>query len=509
MNVLINTSDRQWCLFGVKCTRAGLAVYLAAALLTAILCPPAMSQQMTIQRDTLRQGYITEGGLTLGGLWPTIQASYVGLEVQDAAIGQAKLEQRAVESEALPELQLQAQNTYGNIERSFGAFFPLPGIFTVNGVERTGGGSSAAASGYGSATVDWEIFAFGKHRLKAGAAGALVRKAEQQKAAYLLALKKTLTERYIRLLYADAKLKWADKNAVRLSRIREITSGLSKAGLRPAADSLLATSSFIQAKGEADKWAGVQKAAYIRLLELFRGGADTGTLAVAGLDYRASARRFMQAGKAVSGLSAIVPVQTLDPGHPTLSALTYSASYYRQKADAQLRAALPSVHVLGGYAYRTSGIDGAGAVSGKWTDGFDGGSSHLLAGIGLTWDLTSLRTRRLSAASLVKAAEKQARQHQLYQQKMEAALSGLQVQLQQQYLQLEKARRAVLESADAYDMYLARYKSGIISLTELLQIRSLVEQTENTQIEAASAFWQLLSEHAALSMDFGFLFTHL
>src|SRR5690606_13976571 len=119
----------------------------------------------------------------------------------------------------------------------------------------------------------WELFSFGKLRRQNEAAGALYNKAVSEKDAYLLNLKKILSERYIVLLYNDAKLNWIEKNVERLDDIRKITSGLSASDLRPAADSLLASSSYMQAMGERDKWKGFQNASFIKLLELY--GDDT------------------------------------------------------------------------------------------------------------------------------------------------------------------------------------------------------------------------------------------
>jgi outer membrane protein TolC len=92
---------------------------------------------------------------------------------------------------------------------------------------------------------------------------------------------------------------------------------------------------------------------------------------------------------------------------------------------------------------------------------------------------------------------------------MQADLSASQTKIKQQYLQLQKTRLAVVQSQDAYEMYLARYKSGLIGLSELLQIRILLEQAENTHIEASREYWLLLAYEAELTADFNFLFNNL
>lgn len=449
------------------------------------------------------------GAFTLGDLWHTVKANYVGIEVQDAAIDAARLDQRRVESEALPTLQLQAQHDYGSFHKATGGFFPLPGMFNVNGTDRSDNGPVSAAYSYGSATVAWDAFAFGRHRWAARAAGTRATKAALEKAAYLLELKKELADRYIHLLYGDAKLDWARKNAVRLNQVQKITAGLSQAGIRPAADSLLAGASFIQALGKADKWTGIHRADYARLMELVAGRHRqlTGSSgAQSKIDYKYSVKRFLAGGN-----EKALPLKPGDGylGHPALAAIGATADYFNEKAQTEQRSALPYLQLLGGYAYRGGGIAPNGAVSGKWQDGFNNATTNFLAGIGIIWNITSLKTNRLAAASLHKSSEQAQKQYQQYQQELKTGLTALEAKIEQQYLQLTKSKQAVEQSRAAFSMYLARYQSGIISLTELLQIRYLLEQAENEQIEAAREFWLLQSEQAALNMDFKFLFNHL
>ncbi|QQT25546.1 TolC family protein [Sphingobacterium spiritivorum] len=432
---------------------------------------------------------------TLGSLWSEVEENYPGVSVRTSAIAAAKFNQRAVKGNMLPQINAQAQNTYGTYEGSAGAFFPQAGFFNVSGSAVPLDGSSVAANTFGSATIQWEVFSFGKLGKQNEAAGALYHKSVSEKDAYVLNLKKTLSERYIILLYNNAKLQWAEKNAERLNDIRKVTAAMSASGLRPAADSLLASSSYVQAMGEHDKWQGFEKAAYIKLLELY--GNDT-------INYTASANRFENMAENRFGKSKIINVS-----HPVLDALDKQSEYYMLSGEAQERSSLPSINLLGGYAYRGTGINPNGAVSGAWKDGFNNTTSNFLAGIGITWNLTSLHTNRMKGQQLFKEAESTRFLHAQYEQAMQADLSASQAKIIQQYSQLQKTKLAVQQSQDAYHMYRARYKSGLITLSELLQIRILLEQAENAHIEASRDYWVLLVYEAELTADFDFLFNNL
>ncbi len=432
---------------------------------------------------------------TLGSLWPKVEEKYPGVGVKTSAVHAAKLHERVVKDNMLPQLKAQAQNTYGTYEGSAGAFFPQAGFFNVSGSAPALGGSSMAANSFGSVTVEWEVFSFGKQRKENEAAGALSDKTVSEKDAYLLNLKKVLSERYITLLYNNAKLKWTEKNAERLNDIRKLTSGLSAAGLRPAADSLLASSSYVQAMGERDKWNGFKEASYIKLLELYSND---------GINYTASARRF---SNPINNNLAVI--NTINLSHPILDVLDKQSQYYTLSGEAQKKAALPSLRLLGGYAYRGTGINPNGTVSSVWKDGFSNTTNNVLAGIGITWNITSLHTNRFKSEEMFKEAESKKLLHAQYRQAMQADLSASEAKILRQYGQIQKTRLAVKQSQDAYNMYLARYKSGLISLSELLQIRILLEQAENALTEASRDYWTLLAYEAELTADFDFLFNNL
>jgi len=444
--------------------------------------PPLMAQQR--QKE-----------YTLADLWPEVERNYAGVGAKRSAIDAAVFHERAVKGGLLPQFRMQAQHTYGSYEGSAGGFFPQAGFFNVSGATGALRGSSMAAYTFGSATVEWELFAFGRLRKESEAAGTRLHKAISEKDAYLLSLKKTLSERFIALLYHDAKLNWVTKNAARLDSIRHLTSGLSAAGLRPAADSLLASSSYAQAMGEQDKWQGLKAAACIKLSELYGNGM---------VHYAASATRFGNpARNRLSGASVI------SASHPVLDALEKQSEYERLRGQARKRASLPSLRLLGGYALRGTGIGPNGTVSGAWTDGFKNTTDNFLAGVGITWDFTGLHTKRLKGEVHLKEAERTAFLRAQYEQAMQADLAASQTKIHQQYRQLQKTRLAVQQSQDAYDRYLARYKSGVMALSELLQIRMLLEQAENGHIEASRDYWMLLAQEAELTADFDFLFNQL
>ena len=434
-------------------------------------------------------------GNTLGSLWPRIENNYPGIHAKSAAVDAAKTHARAVKTNRLPQVKVQAQNTYGTFEGAAGAFFPQAGFFNVSGSTAATTGSSVAANTFGSATAEWEIFTFGRRQKEYELAQAVADKHINEQAVYLLDLKRSLAERYITLLYNQAKLNWNNKNLQRLHDIHRITSSLSKAGLRPAADSLLALSSYNQSLADNDHFTGLKDAAMIKITELY-GSPD--------LDYTASLIRF---SKPTS--DAYASTKSITVSHPALAVLQKQMDYYQLSSTVQKRASLPSVRLLGGYAVRGTGIHPNGHVSDRWKAGFSNTTGNYLFGIGAVWNITTLKTNSLKSRAFQKDAQSIQQQFSAYEITMHADLQAASTKIAQQFQQISKTLTAMKQAEKAYEMYLARYKSGLIALSELLQIRQLLENAENNHLEAAKQYWLLIAYEAVLTTDFNFLFNNL
>lgn len=455
---------------------------LVAVLGTGIFlacCQSAFAQQREGQLNTL---------------WEEVEISYPGLEARNANVQSAKMEERSVFGERLPQLRAQAQNSYATFEGISGAFFPQPGLFNVSSANALTG-PSWTFNTYASSTLEWELFSFGKHTYKSKAARARTESAEAENSAYSLHLKKELSQRYLRLLFNETKLESNQQNLNRLNTIRSITSSLARAGLKSAADSLLASSSFNQALGDNEKLKGEKQSANIQLLELTNGKEA---------NHRASVARFLDPLEV-----SLNKATEINQSHPVLTSLDDQRKSLVYKGESEARAALPSINLIGGYAYRGVGIGNDGTVSDSWNDGFSNSVTNGLVGVGITWNISDLYTQKQRAGSLKKQAESEGHRYKQYEQQMQAQLSSIQNKLIRQYAEVEKTNEAQQQANGAYQMYLSRYKSGLMDLSNLLQIQMLLEQAEKKHIDAAYDFWMLRAAEAELIADFTHLFNNL
>lgn len=434
--------------------------------------------------------------MTLGSLWQKVEHNYPGLQAEQALVTAKASQQQAIKSQALPQFKIQAQNSYGTFEGSNGAFFPQAGFFNVSGNPNLIEGTDQTFNTFGSAVVEWEVFAFGKQQQENQAAHAQYNQQVAQREAYILQLKKELALRHIQNLYATAHWDWMNKNADRLKSIESITEGLALSGLKPAADNLLAHSSYLQAAGQQSYWTGNKQATHIALMELI--GEPMPPLDSTHLHH------FLTFP--LQSLPSSTSIESLE--HPVLTQYKQEASYFEHSSKSVARAGLPRVKVLGGYAIRGTGIQ-TNTATDKWKDGFSNAIDNYLVGVGITWNFSSLLTNQHKKQTLNKQAESAEKKHQAYQQALQANIEASQVQLREQVHQLQQTHQAIVHATEAYLMYMARYKSGLITLSELLQIQQLLEQAEKTHIEATQQYWLQLVTAATLTADFDFLFTNL
>ncbi|MDM1045726.1 TolC family protein [Myroides sp. 1354] len=433
---------------------------------------------------------------TLGNLWEQVERQYPGIQAQTALVASSASKQQAVKSQALPQFKIQAQNSYGTFEGSNGAFFPQSGFFNVSGNPNLLDGSDQTFNTFGSATVEWEVFAFGKQNQENKAASAQYEQQLAQKEAYILQLKKELAVRHIQNLYATANYDWMSKNADRLKNIELITNGLAVSGLKPAADNLLAHSSYLQAAGQQRYWTGNKQATHIALAELVGEPLDT-------ID-AIHLHNFLTFP--LHKTNDATATETFE--HPVLTQYKQEASYFEHSSKSMSRAALPSIKVLGGYAIRGTGIQ-SHTVTDKWKDGFSNAIDNYLVGVGITWNFSSLFTNQYKKQALTKQAESAEKKYSAYEQALQANIAASQVQIKEQTQQLQQTHQAIIHATQAYGMYMARYKSGLITLSELLQIQQLLEQAEKTHIDATQHYWMQVVSEAALTANFDFLFTNL
>ncbi|MET3114927.1 outer membrane protein TolC [Pedobacter sp. CG_S7] len=437
--------------------------------LAILLSIPSMAQQSNT--------------LSLNQAWEQASNTYPGLKAQEAHIGEYEFNKKEVQSRSLPQVQLQAQNSYGTFAGSNGAFFPVPGIFNVTGNSSTAEtGQNAAVNTYGSVLMDWKIFEFGKQRKAVEAAEYQVQGAKSSYDAAGLSLKTKVTRLYFEILYSYSNLIWAKQHVKRVKEIMDLSVSLAQAGLKPGADTSLTSSSYSQAMAYQKEWQGKYNASKINMTEV-----------VPQQDFVLPQESFLLYNDLQQNTDSV------SLSHPYLQVLNKEVLYEKAREAFASRKVFPTLSILGGLSTRGSDIN---------THRNYNYTNNYLIGIGLTWNISGAYTSSLEKKRAEKTVQSVVAKYELQKLQMNTSLAAVSERILQQQQQVLENNMAQNKAKEAYELYLSRYEGGLINLTDLLQIQFLLQSAEKEAIEAQQVLWSLVTTHSEISGDFNYLSTH-
>lgn len=425
--------------------------------------------------------------LTLNQAWEKSYQDYPELKEKNALINAAQFNTLKVKSGMLPNTRVQLQSTYGTFEGRGGAFFPLPGIFNIAG-NNPDTPIKTTSNSFGSVLVDWNIYQFGRLTHSIRAANSLTEQARGEFTLSKLTIQTGVTRLYFNILYSEAYLIWAKSNSDRVKQILEIAASLADAGIKPGADTSLASSSYLQALSRTDEWKGKLAGARLQLSEFI---PDLGTNPSLNTDSYL---------KIPAGLYRTDTVKI----HPVLNVLEQQVIYGQIRQKVESRKLLPAVSLLGGASFRGSGI-GTSGVNNSLTSGFQNVSNNYLAGIGLTWNISDIYSGSLEKKRVAQQTMAAQSRYDLQKIQLNTGIQSINANITEQMKQVSKSDAAVQKSKEAYELYFARYESGLINLTELLQIQLLLQEAEKSNIDAYQSLWEQVISRSAATNDFSYL----
>lgn len=428
--------------------------------------------------------------LSLPQVWEQAFSRYPSLESRQAAINEANINQKLVRNEYLPQVQLQAQNTIGTRNGSTGAFFPLTGIFNVSG-STLNDPEVLSANLSASAVLNWEFFQFGRHRKSMELAENEVAQASSAMDVEQLNIQGAVTRDYIQLLFHEQMLGWAGKNANRLDDLFTISKSLATAGLSPGADSLLVKASYKQAQAEYKDWKGKAAGSGIALAKWL--GKPTGRVVVKPYAFFSKERL------------AENPHRLLPADHPVLALREQQIEYAGKMRELSARNSFPTISFLAGALMRSNSLLEGEAPQNILKDAYQAPMGNYLIGLGLTWDINALYDQRLQNMKFKERIHARQAEYNTVKINLSSQQQIALRELEYKNQQIEDANIGYASAEQAYELFEARYTSGLINLAELLQIQVLLQQAEKTRIEAYWQFWRYATDLAESQSDFSFL----
>lgn len=187
--------------------------------------------------------------------------------------------------------------------------------------------------------------------------------------------------------------------------------------------------------------------------------------------------------------------------HPRLALKKEQIAYGEKQEELASASALPSLSLLGGFQVRGNSIMGGKFLYENWSRPVH----NYAVGLGLTWNIGSAIDSRLKK----RRYEEAVRQTLAEAEEVALGLRSLEETAHQQMMQslqqMTNANKAFESARQAYALFQARYNSGLISITELLQIQDVLQKSARTRIEAYYHYWLQHVNLAESTADFSYL----
>lgn len=414
-------------------------------------------------------------GLSLPDLWEEAFANYPSLEAYRSQQRQADFNQRLTRNQYLPDLYLQAQTSLGTQNAISGSFFPLAGLYNVNGSEFNSA-SDHGTNTFGSVTMDWTFLQFGKQKKSQEAAKIISSQATHILNVERLRMQAEISRSYFQFFYHQGMERWAQKNTERVRGLLRASASRVKSGLSPVADSLLVHATLKQTRADLHLWQGRGEGTKIELARWLNLSANELSLNESSILRAATPH----------GHSVPEENQAL---HPVLAYKGEQIAYTEKQKELASVAALPSLSLLAGAQLRGNSMNDEASFYENWEHSYKDPVHNYAIGLGLTWTLGDAFDSKL---------KKRRYQEEVRQTEAEAEALALGLRSQQEISrrqimhsenQIAVSEQAYESAKQAYSLFEVRYKSGLISITELLQIQDVLQKTEKTRIEAYYQYW--------------------
>src|SRR5690554_369624 len=428
--------------------------------------------------------------LSLPQMWEQAYNNYPSLEAYQSQLRQAFYQKKLIQNKYLPQVLLQVQNTVGTNQSVGGAFFPLPGIYNIGGSE-AGIPSDPSANTFGSVIMDWKFMQFGKQKKSVEASNIRISQATSLVEVEKLAIQTELSRNYIEALYHLQMVRWAEANQLRLQSFFDAVRSMADAGISPGADSLLIKASLQEAASSLNDWRGQKEESEV-LLGVWIGMAPN-QIALEHAPLLQKADDFVKEPASANA------------SHPLLAFRQNEIQYAETAKQLANVSVLPSFSLLAGVQTRIHSPALGNPVLETWSNSYRAPVNNYLVGLGTSWNINGFFDHKLN---------KNRHQEEIVQRQAEAEETSLNLLSQQQIAerqlaqgehQIENAEEAHKSAAEAFRLFESRYNSGLISITELLQIQDILQRTEKTRIKAYYQYWMQQVDLASAKADFSLL----
>ena len=433
---------------------------------------------------------------TLEEVWQKTLYQYPSLTSKRSQVELQQLNKAIIKKERLPEVNIQAQQSYGSSQGSSGSFFPVAGIYNTSGTSKgINTDTKAVFNIFSSAVLQWNFLQFGKIKTKLNVADAAIQVSNKALSQEALRLQTAAAKQYFTVLQSTALLAIIKADVKRLEDLFELSKAQANAGLRPGADTLLIKSNYFQIKGQVNEQQGIVATAMMQLATLI--GEDANSFTIDTSIYNAT-----------NVAIELLPADSLN-NHPYLQYLKANELYANASLEEVKRLPYPSAGLLAGAGIRGSGINSAGIANNNFSEPWKNNTPGYLAGVGISWNLSSLYQNKVKQKMAKMEIESAKADYEEANLQLRTSYNAAVSRWTQQRERVIDSRVALDASMQAYDLYVTRYESGLINLIELLQLQNTLQDAENNYVKAMGAYWDELINQSESTGDLSLLLSQI
>jgi outer membrane protein TolC len=425
----------------------------------------------------------------------TALANYGTIKAKSNQLNSAKASLNETKTEALPDLNLSAQQVYGTANGIDGAISSYSGLAVASsGPALPNQNYNAAFGSLYVSNVNWNFFAFGRAREKVAVQGRVVTLDESDLAQEQFEHQIRVASTYLNLLVSQQLAKAQKDNLKRSMDVQKVVIARVKNGLNPGVDSSLANAEVSNAKiALTNAQETVQEES--NQLAIYLGSAP---------------QDFLLDTNFVKKLPAdiLAPPTLSTDAHPVLNYYRNRIGVSNEQAKYLNTFSYPTFSLFGVYQGRGSGFKSdintdPNDYSSSYGAGADPTRYNYLLGVGVTWDLTNpfrvhyqVRAQKFTSAQFqdeFDVVNQQLRDQQvLADTKINNALKNY-----------NEAPVEVKASNDAYNQKAALYKNGLATIVDITDALYTLNRAEVDQVVISNNVWQALLYKSAATGDFG------
>jgi len=433
--------------------------------------------------------------LTLQDAIQTALTNYGTIKAKSNYVNAAKASVKETNAEALPDLNISAQQDYGTINGQNGPLYGYRGLSVASsGPVLPNQNWNAAFGALYLTNINWDFYSFGKIREKQKVSQSILNSNENDLAQEKFQQQVRVSAAYLNLLAAQRIVKSQQSNLDRALAVRTVVVTRVKTGLNAGVDSSLANAQVSNARIALTSAQDYEQEQANQLSQLL-GVAPSNAYV---LDTQYVAR--------IPAALYDTSKQTIQ-NHPLLKYYQSRIAISDEQAKYLHTFNYPTFSLFGIMQDRGSGFHNdysaanPGSYSHNYFDGVGFQRSNYLIGVGVTWNLTSpLRVREQVNAQRFNSKGLQD-EYGLVEQRLQAQLLLSDAKIKNAVTNYVEAPIQLKAATEGYQQKTVLYKNGLSNIVDLTQALFTLNRAETDRDVAYNNVWQALLLKAAASGD--------